>query len=136
MVAALVPEVVSKLAVLNSPHPEALLHHLKTNPAQRKRSRYMFQLQVPRLPEMLLRARDYLFIEKALRGWAIDKTAFSDQDIEPGTRFERRYIHACSHRVQQEQPDLVNGRHRLSASGESGPKIAFNRIRIPGSTIE
>ncbi len=183
-VAAHAPEAVSKLAVLNCPHPSALLHHLRTNPAQRKRSIYMFQFQVPWLPERILRSRDYLFIEKAFRGWAIDKSAFTDEDIErykqaaqpgaltgginyyraafrqgardqlralkkgtgdvgaglplirvptmliwaeedralgreltedmeryfePGTIFERRYVPACSHWVQQEQPGLVNG---------------------------
>ncbi len=184
-VAAHAPEAVAKLAVLNCPHPQALLYHLRTNPAQRKRSRYMFQFQTPWLPERVLRRRDFLFIEKAFRGWAIDKEAFTDEDIEmykqaaaqpgaltgginyyraafreglrqqlravkagreggagrgfplirvptiliwaeedralgreltegmeryfsPGTIFERRYIPACSHWVQQEQPDLVN----------------------------
>ncbi len=187
VVAAHAPGAIRKLAVLNCPHPSALLYHLMTNPSQRKRSRYMFQFQVPRLPETIIRARDYRVIEKAFRGWAIDKSCFSDADIEmykqaaaqpgaltgginyyraafrqglrdqlqalrgrrsgragaaglpaiqvptlliwaeedralgreltegmeryfaPGISFERKYIPACSHWVQQEQPDLVNG---------------------------
>lgn len=79
--AAHYPHMVERLIILNCPPPSVLIRHLLTNPAQRRRSYYMFLFQLPLLPELALRARDYDMIERSLRGWAIDKTAFSDADI-------------------------------------------------------
>ncbi|MFQ5628335.1 MAG: alpha/beta fold hydrolase, partial [bacterium] len=41
------PERIQKLVVMNVPHPRVMLRHLKTNPAQRRRSRYVFLFQFP-----------------------------------------------------------------------------------------
>ncbi|NPV59581.1 MAG: alpha/beta hydrolase [Actinobacteria bacterium] len=79
--AAYYPEMVERLVILNCPPPRILMRHLLNNRAQLRRSYYMFLFQLPLLPEMALRARDYAMIERALRGWAIDKSAFSDHDI-------------------------------------------------------
>jgi pimeloyl-ACP methyl ester carboxylesterase len=75
------PDMVDRLIILNCPPPAVLMRHLMSNPAQLRRSYYMFLFQLPFLPELGMRARDYLMIERALRGWAIDKSAFSDHDI-------------------------------------------------------
>ena len=42
----------------------------------------MFLFQIPLLPEAVFRFNNYMMIEKAFRGWAIDKSAFSDEDIK------------------------------------------------------
>ncbi|MDI6831828.1 MAG: alpha/beta hydrolase [Actinomycetota bacterium] len=79
--AAHYPEMVERLVILNCPPPAVLMRHLMSNRAQLRRSYYMFLFQIPLLPEMALRARNYEMIERAFRGWAIDKSAFSDRDI-------------------------------------------------------
>jgi pimeloyl-ACP methyl ester carboxylesterase len=172
--AAHYPHMVDRLIILNCPPPAVLMRHLMSNRAQLRRSYYMFLFQLPFLPEAAMRARDYELIERSLRGWAIDKSAFSDYDIamfkraasKPGALsgginyyraafrsflrsprngggedakvrcptmviwgeedealgkeltydfhtevegpLEIKYIPACSHWVQQEQPDAVN----------------------------
>jgi len=79
--AAYHPHMVDRLVILNCPPPAVLMRHLTNNPAQRRRSYYMFLFQLPLLPEAVIRARDYYFIERVFRGWSIDKSAFSDRDI-------------------------------------------------------
>jgi len=79
--AAYYPQMVDRLIILNCPPPAVLMRHLMSNRAQLRRSYYMFLFQIPFLPEAVMRARDYELIERAFRGWAIDKSAFSDHDI-------------------------------------------------------
>ncbi len=79
--AAHYPRMVDRLIILNCPPPAVLMRHLMTNRAQLRRSYYMFLFQLPRLPEAVMRARDYGLIARVFRGWAIDKGAFSDHDI-------------------------------------------------------
>jgi pimeloyl-ACP methyl ester carboxylesterase len=54
-VATFHPEQVDRLAVLNVPHPERMLHTLQTSFGQLRRSWYMFFFQIPWLPERLMR---------------------------------------------------------------------------------
>jgi pimeloyl-ACP methyl ester carboxylesterase len=79
--AAFHPHMVDRLIILNCPPPAVLMRHLMSNPAQIRRSYYMFLFQLPLIPEAVMRARDYELIARAFRGWAIDKSAFSDRDI-------------------------------------------------------
>lgn len=76
------PEVVSRLAILNAPHPRAMARELKTNPTQQLRSWYTGFFQISRLPEALLtlspRASARLFYQQL----AVCKDAYSDQDLE------------------------------------------------------
>lgn len=76
------PEMVDKLIVMNIPHPAKFAEALRSNPQQLLRSWYAFFFQVPVLPELSVQWDDYRFIETAFKGMAIDKTAFSDEDIE------------------------------------------------------
>ncbi len=79
--AAHYPHMVDRLVILNCPPPAVLLRHLMHNRKQLRRSYYMFLFQLPLLPEAVMRARDYELIERVFRGWAVDKSAFSDRDI-------------------------------------------------------
>lgn len=79
--AAHFPQMVDRLIILNCPPPAVLMRHLMTNRAQLRRSYYMFLFQLPLLPELALKARDYRLVEKAFRGWLVDKSALSDRDI-------------------------------------------------------
>ena len=54
--AFLFPERIERLALLNVPHPTVFRRALRTDPAQRKRSRYFFYFQLPWLPERKISA--------------------------------------------------------------------------------
>ncbi|WP_088241094.1 alpha/beta fold hydrolase [Calothrix rhizosoleniae] len=74
------PQMVEKLIVLNIPHPTKLSQGLNTF-RQLLRSWYIFFFQLPLLPELYIKAADYKMVEKVFKGMAIDKTAFTSEDI-------------------------------------------------------
>lgn len=75
------PRPLDRLIVMNIPHPTLFQRGLKTW-AQIKRSWYAVFFQVPRLPELVLGARNGRAIVEAFRGMAIDKTRFPDEVTE------------------------------------------------------
>jgi epoxide hydrolase 4 len=75
------PYMVEQLIILNLPHPAKFSEGLRT-PQQLLRSSYAFFFQLPSLPEFLIQLSDYQFIENAFIGLAIDKSAFTQEDIE------------------------------------------------------
>ena len=74
------PEMVERLIVLNIPHPAKFIEGLQT-PQQLLKSWYIFAFQIPWLPEFLFSLNDYQAIKEAFSGMAIDKTAFSEADL-------------------------------------------------------
>ncbi|MEW6494076.1 MAG: alpha/beta hydrolase [Cyanobacteriota bacterium] len=75
------PEMVEQLIVMNIPHPAKFAEGLR-NPQQLMRSWYAFFFQLPMLPEFLIEVSDYQLIEFAFKSMAIDKSAFTQADIE------------------------------------------------------
>ncbi|MBW4575926.1 MAG: alpha/beta hydrolase [Aphanothece sp. CMT-3BRIN-NPC111] len=75
------PEMVERLIILNLPHPALFAKGLRT-PQQLLRSSYIFFFQLPGLPELLLQASGYRTIETALTGMAVNKSAFTQADLE------------------------------------------------------
>ncbi|NJL78920.1 MAG: alpha/beta hydrolase [Richelia sp. RM2_1_2] len=75
------PEMVERLVIMNCPHLAKFSEGLRT-PQQLLRSWYMFFFQLPLIPELFLQAQDYQFIENAFKGMAINKSAFSKEDID------------------------------------------------------
>lgn len=75
------PELVDRLIVLNLPHPAKFAEGLRT-PQQLLRSWYIGFFQIPILPELLIQLNDFQALETAFKGMAVDKTTFSDDDIE------------------------------------------------------
>nr|PZN42782.1 MAG: epoxide hydrolase [Bacillota bacterium] len=73
------PERVSRLAILNCPHPERMLAGLRM-PRQLVRSWYMFFFQLPWLPEALLRAGNYSALRMVFRN--DPARPFPEQDID------------------------------------------------------
>jgi epoxide hydrolase 4 len=69
-----------RLVVMNCPHPAKFQRGL-LHPAQLLRSWYMLFFQLPWLPERFLREGDYRRVEAALRGFAVHKELFTDDDI-------------------------------------------------------
>lgn len=74
------PEMVEKLIVLNIPHPAKFAEGLRT-PQQLLRSSYIFLFQLPWVPELLIQTADYQALENAFKGMAINKSAFTNEDI-------------------------------------------------------
>lgn len=74
------PAMVEKLIVLNIPHPAKFAQGLRT-PEQLLKSWYILAFQLPFLPEFLLQLNNYQAIKEAFSGMAIDKTAFSEADL-------------------------------------------------------
>jgi epoxide hydrolase 4 len=70
-----------RLVVMNVPHPAVMERALRTW-RQLRRSWYILFFQIPRLPEALLRARDYRAIREAFRRMAIDKSRFPDEVLQ------------------------------------------------------
>lgn len=75
------PNKVDKLAILNSPHPSIFYKHLKSDTSQLLKSWYMLFFQIPFLPEFFINLNLKQFFKNALRGWAINKNAFTDEDL-------------------------------------------------------
>jgi epoxide hydrolase 4 len=79
--AALHPELVRGLAILNAPHPAAFREELLHNPVQWLRSWYTLLFQVPWVPERLLSLQDYAVLERAWQRQTVNPAAFTADDI-------------------------------------------------------
>ncbi|MBW4645135.1 MAG: alpha/beta hydrolase [Goleter apudmare HA4340-LM2] len=75
------PHMVEKLIILNLPHPAKFAQGLRTF-RQLLRSYYIFVFQLPWLPELLIKYSNYQAIATAFQGMAVDKTAFTQADID------------------------------------------------------
>lgn len=85
------PDKVEKLVIINSPHPSIMKKNLTGNFQQFKRSWYMFFFQIPFLPEFFMRSNLKLNFKKTFRGWAFNKSNFTDQDIDEYVKaFEKK----------------------------------------------
>jgi epoxide hydrolase 4 len=72
------PELLERLVIMNVPHPAVMEKALRSW-RQISRSWYVLFFQLPKLPEMLLRARGYRAIGDAFRNMAVDKSRFPDE---------------------------------------------------------
>jgi len=76
------PDSVDRLVVMNAPHPAAFAKNIMTNPHQMLRSWYMFFFQVPVVPELMLKAFHSYMLKRSFTDWAVDKEAFSAEDLD------------------------------------------------------
>ncbi|HEY2120618.1 MAG TPA: alpha/beta hydrolase [Candidatus Acidoferrum sp.] len=79
--AARYSERVSRTAMLSGPHPRIFIKDLITNPAQLRKSWYLFFFQLPWLPERTLQRRDWAPLVRVLRNTS-PLGIFSDRDLE------------------------------------------------------
>jgi pimeloyl-ACP methyl ester carboxylesterase len=70
-----------RLVVMNLPHPAPLERELR-HWRQVRRSWYAVFFQIPRLPEALIRMRDYRVIRDAFLGSAVDKSRFPPEVLQ------------------------------------------------------
>jgi pimeloyl-ACP methyl ester carboxylesterase len=80
MTAALRPEVVERLVVINAPHPLAYRRAMR-GLRQVLRSWYVLFFQLPWLPELMLRAGNYRAIDRVMRQQPRRPGTFSEEDI-------------------------------------------------------
>jgi epoxide hydrolase 4 len=78
--AARYPDKIRRAAMLSVPHPRIFIKHLTTNPAQLRKSWYMFFFQLPWLPESIMRRGDWALLARALRRTS-SPGIFPDSDI-------------------------------------------------------
>jgi pimeloyl-ACP methyl ester carboxylesterase len=74
------PERIEKLALLNIPHPVVMRRHLMSHPSQLLKSWYIFFFQLPWFPEREMRAGNWAFPARTLRG-SSRRGTFSDADL-------------------------------------------------------
>ena len=79
--AARYSETVSRIAMLSVPHPRIFIKNLIINPAQLRKSLYLFFFQLPWLPERTLQRRDWSPLVRVLRNTS-PPGVFSDLDLE------------------------------------------------------
>ena len=72
---------VLRTAMLSVAHPRVFIKNLIINPAQLRRSWYIFLFQLPLLPEFILRRRDWRLLVQVLRNTS-HPAVFSDPDLE------------------------------------------------------
>ncbi len=120
-VAALHPEVVKKLAILNVPHPSEMKRALMNfNFAQLKKSWYIFFFQLPFLPESVVGTER--FFRQTFEGMSMNKNAFNEEDI-------KKYVEAYK------QPGMVKAgiAYYRAAFREtfSKSKVVYPNIKAP-----
>ena len=74
------PEMVSKLIVMNLPHPAKFIAGIKTW-SQLRKSWYIFFFQLPFLPEFIFQANNYQAVASAFMDMANDNSAFTPEDL-------------------------------------------------------
>lgn len=75
------PNLLERLVILNVPHPDVMVRFLGRRWEQTRKSWYIFAFQLPRLPEWLIRRRDFAALQRALTASA-DPEIFSAQDLD------------------------------------------------------
>jgi len=69
-----------KLAILNVPHPDVMTDFVLHNPAQRKKSWYIFFFQIPWLVEWILSKNDFGYLARTLTRSG-RKNTFTELDV-------------------------------------------------------
>jgi pimeloyl-ACP methyl ester carboxylesterase len=80
-VATKCPQRLEKLVVMNAPYGSVMTKSLRRNPAQRRKSWYMFFFQLPWLPELVSHRRNWRMLTGMLLSSSIRGT-FSKADLE------------------------------------------------------
>jgi pimeloyl-ACP methyl ester carboxylesterase len=113
------PERLEKLVILNIPHPQVMRRALLSNPAQMKKSSYMYFFQLPGLPERAFRKNHFARGVASLRSSSRPGT-FSDADL-------------AVYREAWSQPGEVRAMiHYYRAALRAQPKPpASPRVRVP-----
>ncbi|MFX0115224.1 MAG: alpha/beta fold hydrolase [Candidatus Hodarchaeota archaeon] len=81
--AMMAPEKVSKLVIINCPHPVPLLEAFWSMRFQQlQKSWYVFFFQIPKVPEEILSRNNCKFLQKMVLGSFSDKKALNEEDMQ------------------------------------------------------
>lgn len=105
--AAMYPETLEKLVIINAPHPNVFSRELKHNPAQQKASGYMNLFRSPQA-EMVLSMGNFVTLAAGVFGSASRSDAFSEED-------KKRYKEAWA------QPGALTGGLNYYRAANLGP---------------
>lgn len=113
------PERLASLSILNVPHLRVMQQAVWRNPAQRRRSWYIFYFQLPWLPEQSLRGRDWTNFIRMLKG-SSRRGTFSADDL-------------AAYRQAWSQPGAITGMLNWyrAATRQQHKLGSLGRIRVP-----
>ena len=81
--AMMAPEKVSKLIIINCPHPALLLEAFWSMRFQQlQKSWYVFFFQIPKIPEEILSQNNYEILQRMVFGSIHNKQAFKEEDMQ------------------------------------------------------
>jgi pimeloyl-ACP methyl ester carboxylesterase len=80
-VAALYPQHIEKLVILDAPYPAVFSSVLRSDPAQRRKSSYIFTFQLPFLPERMLSKDNWQRLVRSMQNTSPPDT-FTPSDFE------------------------------------------------------
>ncbi len=119
-VLAAFPERIRRAVILAIPHPRQIRRTLRRSPKHVIRAFHWYLFQLPWLPERLLRARDFAFLEWLWKLWSPDYTdrdhvgRIKDMMTEPGAlEASLAYYRALLRRSRQD-PAMAGVRERLN----------------------
>lgn len=115
------PGRVERLAILNAPHPDAWSRRVRRSPGQTLRSTYAALFQLPRLPELMLRADGFAALRRALTGSA-RPDAFRPGELD-------RYVEAWS------QPGALTAMLNYYRALRRRPRAPLPRITPPALVL-
>ncbi len=135
------PERIEKLAVLNMPHPRVMERFVRQDPAQRKRSAYIFLFQLPWLPERRMAADDFASPAAALAKTSRPGT-FSEDELaryraawsQPGAVHAMIQWYRAALRARPRRPEST--RVRVPTLLVWGTKDRFLGSEMAGPSIE
>jgi pimeloyl-ACP methyl ester carboxylesterase len=122
--AALHPEMLDKLVIVNAPHPTIFGRLLREDPAQQQASQYMLMFRGPQAEETLS-ADSYARLTAMVLGAGLKDGTVTEAD-------RKMYVDAWS------QPGALTGGlnyYRASAIGPSAPSEAAGQVEVPALIV-
>ena len=111
------PEVIDRMVVINAPHPRVFAREMR-KPKQLARMWYAMFFQLPRLPEAVLRRKNYRALHAFFRGAGVRPGAYTDEDM-------RRYKEAMA------QPGALTAMLSYYRAARRTPRPRTRRIDTP-----
>lgn len=125
-VATATPELVRRLVILNVPHPAALRRELRTS-RQKLRFWYQLALQPPLLPELLLRARNFALLRRAMK--KLTNPPIPDDDL---SRYVEAWAQPGSLRAMVSYYRAVARRTPARTASQTSPSMNMPALLIWG----